>query len=87
LSSDKTQIDRTTVFEDKCSDDPISTFKHKVIPAFRDRHENKRSAEIVAAATALLGKAGIDEGGHLEKPLPFGVMSNRSVSPTLCWLS
>ncbi|PLW76511.1 hypothetical protein C0081_16270 [Cohaesibacter celericrescens] len=62
LSIDKTQIDRTTVFEDKCSDDPVSTFKNKVIPAFRDRHENKRSAEIVAAATVLLGKAGIDEG-------------------------
>jgi len=62
LSSDKTQIDRTTVFEDKCSDDPISTFKNKVIPAFRDRHDNKRSAEIVAAATALLGRAGIDDG-------------------------
>ena len=36
LSSDQTQIDRTTVFEDKCSEDPISTFKSKVIPAFRD---------------------------------------------------
>lgn len=62
LSGDKKQIDRTTVFEDKCTDDPISTFKYKVIPAFRDRHDNKRSAEIIAAATALLGKAGIDDG-------------------------
>ena len=34
LSSDKKQIDRTTVFEDKCSEDPVSTFKNKVIPAF-----------------------------------------------------
>jgi len=62
LSPDKTRIDRTTVFEDKCTDDPIATFKQKVIPAFRDRHENKRSAEIIAAATALLSKAGIDDG-------------------------
>lgn len=62
LSGDKTQIDRTTVFEDKCTDDPVSTFKYKVIPAFRDRHENKRSAEIIAAATFLLGIAGIDDG-------------------------
>jgi hypothetical protein len=62
LSGDKKQIDRTTVFEDKCTDDPISTFKYKVIPAFRDRHDNKRSAEIIAAATVLLGKAGIDDG-------------------------
>ncbi len=62
LSGDKTQIDRTTVFEDKCADDPVHTFKYKVIPAFRDRHENKRSAEIIATATCLLGKAGIDDG-------------------------
>ncbi|KCZ93528.1 hypothetical protein [Hyphomonas johnsonii] len=62
LSGDKTRIDRVTVFEDKCSDNPIETFKYKVIPAFRDRHDNKRSAEIIAAAAALLGKAGIDDG-------------------------
>lgn len=62
LSSDKTYIKRTTIFEDKCSDDPVSTFKNKVIPAFRDRHANKRSAEIIAAATALLGRAGISDG-------------------------
>ena len=62
LSGDKTQIDRTTVLEDKCTDNPVSTFKYKVIPAFRDRHNNNRSAEIIATATVLLGKAGIDDG-------------------------
>ena len=62
LSSSKAEIERTTVFEDKCTDDPVSTFKNKVIPAFRDRHENKRSAEIIAAATVLLKMAGIGDG-------------------------
>lgn len=62
LSNDKSQIDRTTVFEDKCTGDPKSTFKNKVIPAFKDRHDNKRSAEIIAAATALLSRAGIADG-------------------------
>lgn len=62
LSGDKSQIERTTVFEDKCTGDPKSTFKNKVIPAFKDRHSNKRSAEIIAAATALLGRAGIADG-------------------------
>lgn len=61
LSSDKTQISRTTIFEDKCSDDPVGTFKKKVIPAFRSRHSNEKSAEIVAAAAVLLGRAGIDD--------------------------
>ena len=62
LTGDKTQINRTTIFEDKCSDNPVATFKKMVLPAFRDRHENKRSAEIIAAATVLLGKAGIEDG-------------------------
>lgn len=62
LSDDKAQIERTTVFEDKCTDDPVSTFKNKVIPAFRDRHDNRRSAEIIAVATTLLGRAGISDG-------------------------
>ena len=62
LSPDKSQIERTTIFEDKCSDDPAKTFKNKVIPAFRDRHDNRRSAEIIATATTLLGKAGISDG-------------------------
>lgn len=62
LSEDKSQINRTTVFEDKCTDDPVSMFKNKVVPAFRDRHDNKRSAEIIATATVLLARAGIDDG-------------------------
>ncbi|GAA4772637.1 hypothetical protein GCM10023219_19780 [Stakelama sediminis] len=62
LSTDKSDVQRTTVFEDKCSDDPIGTFQYKVIPAFQDRHDNKRSAEIVSVATVLLRMAGISEG-------------------------
>lgn len=62
LAGDKSQISRTTVFEDKCTEDPIGTFKNKVIPAFRDRHDNKRSAEIIAVATVLLSRAGIADG-------------------------
>jgi len=62
LSADQSDVEMTTVFEDKCSDDPIGTFQYKVIPAFQDRHDNKRSAEIVSAATVLLRMAGINEG-------------------------
>lgn len=60
LSSDNAEIIRTTIFEDKCTENPIPTFKNKVIPAFQSRHDNSRSAEIIAAATSLLGRAGID---------------------------
>ncbi|WP_422343427.1 hypothetical protein [Parasphingorhabdus sp.] len=66
LSADKSDVQMTTVFEDKCSDDPISTFQYKVIPAFQDRHDNKRSAEIVSAATVLLRMAGISEGNSAQ---------------------
>jgi hypothetical protein len=61
LSEDKSTVVTTTVFEDKCTDHPRDTFRDKVMPAFLERHRNDRSAELVATASALLGKAGIDE--------------------------
>lgn len=61
LSDDKSNIVMTTIFEDKCTDNPRQTFLKKVIPALLERHQNKRSAELVAAASALLRMAGIGE--------------------------
>jgi hypothetical protein len=61
LSDDKSKVVMTTIFEDKCTDNPRETFLQKVIPALIDRHNNKRSAELVAAASVLLRMAGIDE--------------------------
>jgi hypothetical protein len=61
LADDKSKVSRTTVFEDKCTDNPRETFLQKVIPAFLERHQNKRGAELVAAASVLLRMAGIDE--------------------------
>lgn len=62
LADDKSKVVMTTIFEDKCTDNPRDTFLQKVIPAFLDRHKNKRSAELVATASALLRTSGIDEG-------------------------
>jgi len=61
LADDKSKVVMTTVFEDKCTDNPRETFLQKVIPALLERHQNKRSAELVAAASVLLRMAGIDE--------------------------
>lgn len=61
LSDDKSKIVMTTIFEDKCTDNPRQTFLQKVIPALIERHQNKRSAELVSAASALLRMAGIGE--------------------------
>ena len=61
MSPDKTEVKRTTIFEDKCTSKPRKTFTDKVIPAFRDRHLNKRSAELVSGAATLLASAGLDE--------------------------
>ena len=61
ITPDKTQVTRTTIFEDKCTEDPRATFRAKVIPAFLDRHQNKRSAELVDGAATLLRTAGTDE--------------------------
>lgn len=61
ITPDKTQVTRTTIFEDKCTEDPRASFRAKVIPAFLDRHQNKRSAELVDGAATLLRTAGVDE--------------------------
>lgn len=59
LSQDKRSIIRTTIFEDKCTDDPRGTFTAKVLPAFRDRHSDKRNAELISATSTLLKIAGV----------------------------
>jgi hypothetical protein len=61
LADDQSSISMTTIFEDKCTDNPRKSFLEKVLKTFCDRHKNKRSAELVAAASALLRMAGIDE--------------------------
>jgi hypothetical protein len=61
LNAGKTGIARTTIFEDKCTDDPRSMFLAKVLPEFKKRHNNERSAEIISAAVALIQTAGLDE--------------------------
>lgn len=61
LSDDKASVTRTTLFEDKCSDDPRAMFLNKVVPALLDRHGTRRHAEVVAAASVLLRIAGIED--------------------------
>ena len=59
LAPDKSAIETTTIFEDKCTDNPKGMFASNVMPGFQARHDNKRSAEIIATASALLVRAGI----------------------------
>jgi hypothetical protein len=61
LKTDKRGISRTTIFEDKCTDDARGTFLGKVVPEFKKRHNNERSAEIISTAIALIMTAGVDE--------------------------
>ena len=61
LKADKSGISRTTIFEDKCTDDARDTFLSKVVPEFKRRHNNERSAEIISTAIALIMTAGVDE--------------------------
>jgi len=60
LKSDKSEVLATTIFEDKCSEDPRGTFRDKVMPAFEARHRNERSVELLAAASTLLEKVAKD---------------------------
>lgn len=61
LSADKSKIERTTIFEDKCSANPRHAFTSKVIPTFLNLHMNKRNAEIIASALTLLKTADISD--------------------------
>ena len=61
LSDDKSTVSMTTVFEDKCTENPRSTFLNDVIPAFLDRNKGKRSVELIDTANTLLRMAGIDD--------------------------
>jgi len=74
-------IRESTIFEDKCTEDPRATFLSKVLPALQDRHLNKRSAELVSTASALLSVAGFaprDASRESAKVLDKSVRKYRS---------
>ncbi|OHY98776.1 MULTISPECIES: hypothetical protein [Halomonadaceae] len=59
LNEDGSEILKSTIFEDKCTDNPRDTFTQKVIPGFLDRHGNTRNAELIAAAATLIQLSGV----------------------------
>ena len=59
LNEDGSEILKSTIFEDKCTDNPRDTFTQKVIPGFLDRHKNTRNAELIAAAATLIQLSGV----------------------------
>lgn len=61
LTTDGSEIHRSTIFEDKCTNNPRNMFTQNVIPGFLDRHSNKRSAELIAAAASLIKLSGVDD--------------------------
>ncbi|MBU1220516.1 hypothetical protein KKF34_02170 [Myxococcota bacterium] len=61
LNEDCDEIIKSTIFEDKCTEHPRPTFTQKVIPAFIARHENKRSSDIIAAASTLIKLSGVND--------------------------
>ena len=59
LNEDGSEILKSTIFEDKCTDNPRDTFTQKVIPGFLDRHGNTRNAELISAAASLIQLSGV----------------------------
>jgi hypothetical protein len=55
-----TAIVRATIFEDKCSEHPRTKFRDEIMPAFKVHHQNRRAAELVATAAALITRLGLD---------------------------
>ncbi|MDL2314061.1 hypothetical protein LJC36_03675 [Desulfovibrio sp. OttesenSCG-928-C14] len=56
LSNSPPEITRTTICEDKCSQNPQNTFQYKVLPAFKKHHAGERARELLAEASSLLEK-------------------------------
>jgi hypothetical protein len=59
LDGTQTMINRATIFEDKCSEDPRRVFRDEIMDAFLTYHKKLRASELLAAAAALLEKAGL----------------------------
>ena len=59
LDGQQTAISRATIFEDKCSEDPRRMFRDEIMAAFLTYHRKSRASELLAAAAALLEKAGM----------------------------
>ncbi len=59
LNETKTEIERTTIFEDKCSENPRKMFRDNIMDAFLAYHKGSRSTALLTAAAALLETAGL----------------------------
>lgn len=55
---DKTLL-HSTICEDKCTENPRGTFRDKVMTAFSDHHQNKKSRDLLANAVALIKQTGL----------------------------
>jgi len=62
LDNKKESIERTVIFEDKCTENPRGYFRDEVLPMFINRHNNNRSAELIDAASTLIALSGVEEG-------------------------
>lgn len=60
------QILKSTIFEDKCTDDPRGHFRDKVVPEFIKRHKNLRNAELIATAANLIMLSGVSNQQAME---------------------
>lgn len=59
LDKSHSHVLRTTILEDKCSEDPRAMFRDEIMRAFLDHHENRKSTELVATAAHLLASIGL----------------------------
>ena len=60
LNAAKSELIQATIVEDKCSENPRTMFRDQIMVAFADHHANKRGPELVAVASELIEKAGLD---------------------------
>ncbi|RWL47625.1 MAG: hypothetical protein EOR60_08525 [Mesorhizobium sp.] len=51
---------KTTIFEDKCTENPRQKFQQEILPTFEEHHACKRKRDLVANAVSLIKDSGLN---------------------------
>jgi hypothetical protein len=63
LHSKKPLVVNSTIFEDKCTENPRNKFKSEVLKTFSEHHRHERSADLLSTAISLIKESGMN-GSH-----------------------
>jgi hypothetical protein len=59
LHATKPVIVSSTIFEDKCTENPRSKFRDEVLVTFSEHHQHERGADLLSTAVSLIKESGL----------------------------